>query len=160
MRGKGIVNMFLTLMEHGMIGVLLAMLCVELGNIVGRPMGMPIQGSVEITSYLGAIFVSICIFYTTLRHSNVVVRLVGSRLSGWPKIIMKAFGSLVGLVSVTVLAWAAGAFARKMSLEGERSLLLNLNIAYVRYVFVGGLVLVAIVLVVDFCETFGKGVKK
>ena len=156
---KVVVNRLLDLLFYLLIGVLLAMLCVELGNIIGRPIGLPIQGSVELTSYLGAILVAISIFYTTLRHSNVVVGLIASKLAGRARAVLEAGASLVGIGTVLLLAWAAGTFARKMSLEGERSLLLNLNTAVIRYVFMVGLLLVAVALAVDLCKALAKVMK-
>jgi TRAP-type C4-dicarboxylate transport system permease small subunit len=139
---------------------LVAMLCVEVGNIIGRPMGLPIHGSVELTSYLGAIFVAICIFYTTLRQSNVAVGLLASKISGRPRSILDAGVSLVGIVTALLLAWATSVHARKMSLEGERSLLLRLNTPVIRYVFAFGLLLVAVALAITLYRAVAKKVKK
>ncbi len=157
---KSVVNALLDLLFYVLIGVILAMLCVELGNIIGRPFGMPIQGSVELTSYLGAVLVGIGVFYTTLRHANVVVGLIASKLHGRARAVLEAMVALVGIGTTLLLAWAAGAFARKMSLEGERSLMLNLNIPAVRYIFTAGLLLTAVALAVDLYQALAKVVKK
>jgi TRAP-type C4-dicarboxylate transport system permease small subunit len=156
---RGVVNRLLDLMFYLLIGVLMAMLFVELGNIIGRPWGMPIQGSVELTSYLGAIFVAISLFYTTLRHSNVVVELLTSKLRGGLRAVFEAIACLISIASVLLLAWAAGSTARKMSLEGERSIMLNLNLSVIRYVFMVGLLLVAVALAVDLWKVLTKGKK-
>src|SRR5512136_1953977 len=97
---KVVVNRLLDLLFYLLIGVLLAMLCVELGNIIGRPWGLPIQGSVELTSYLGAIFVAISLFYTALRHSNVVVGILTSKLTGRVRTLLEAGASLISIATV------------------------------------------------------------
>ncbi len=157
---KSVVNTLLDLLFYVLIGVLLAMLCIELGNIIGRPFGFPIQGSVELTGYLGAVLISLAVFYATLRHANVVVGLFASKLKGKIRDLLEAFVALVGIGTNLLLAWAAGTFARKMSLEGEQSLMLNINIPAIRYIFMAGLILVAVALFVDFCKAMAKVVKQ
>jgi len=157
---KGWANQLHSLLVYCMTALLLGMLGVELVNIVGRPMGFPINGSVEITSYLGGILIAICIFYATFAHSNVAVRLLTSKLTGRPRAFMKITASLVALGTVLLLAWATGVYGRKMALEGERSVMLDLNICIIRYVLFASFLSAACVFVVDIYRTLVKVGKK
>ena len=157
---KRIADSFIKGVLHIAMVALMAMLIVELGNIIGRPLGVPVQGSVELTSYLGGILLSICVFYATFRRAKVAVRLITLKITGRSRAILDAGVALVGIITIFLVVWAGGKYAWNMMREGEFSQIYNFNLAYIRYVFVFSLLLFAVVLALDFCHAVTKEVKK
>jgi TRAP-type C4-dicarboxylate transport system permease small subunit len=157
---RRIADVFVEAVLYFATAALMGMLLVEVGNIIGRPMGVPVYGSVELTSYLGAIFLSICVFYATLKRSNVVVGLIAAKLGRRARSMLDAGVSLVGILTALLLVGAGGKYAWNMMREGEHSLIYGFNLAYIRYAFTFSLLLVAAVLAMNLHKAIRREAKK
>lgn len=142
------------------IGLIIAMMLSEVTGITGRLFLFQVSGSGEITGFLGAVFISLSIFFATIKDSNVSVMIFISRLKGRKRAVSEIFISLVSMVSIGLLAWPGLLYARKMQLMNERSLLLNFSVSYIRYAFVFGLILVLCVLCRNLYNAIIDAVKK
>ena len=142
------------------VGLMIVMVLSEISGIAGRMMRLQVSGSTELTSYIGAVFISVCIFYVTLKNGNVSVSFFVGRLHGRKRAVFALITALLSMFAVGLLIWAGYQYASKMEAADERSLLLNLRIAYVRYVFVLGLSLALGVLVKQLFEALSDLIRR
>jgi TRAP-type C4-dicarboxylate transport system permease small subunit len=142
------------------MAALVAMMLIVVANIIGRVAKIPIFGSGELIGMLSVILISLSLSYTAFCQANVVVKFLVSRFSEHGQAIFDVIACLLGIGTIALLVWAGGAHAWRMMLKGETTFLLGLPIAWLRYVFVLGLILVGLVLSLDIVKALARVARK
>jgi TRAP-type C4-dicarboxylate transport system permease small subunit len=141
--------------------LIVGMMFVEVLNVFGRMSKLQLSGSGEVTAFASAIFISFCIFLAILKDANVYIGFIVELL---PNERLKALFLTVSngfsLITVVLLAWAGLKYANQMAISGERSLLLNIPVAPVRYLFVLGLLLSIAILIMKFFRATADVMRK
>jgi TRAP-type C4-dicarboxylate transport system permease small subunit len=123
---------------------LLGMMGLTVANVVFRFFGHVIAGTYELTEVMNIVVVGCAFVYTVLQGSQVIVKLVFSRLPIPVQKILNYFNNLLGTIFWWVVAWASF----KIMLERwliEKTELLEVPYLPFRFVWVYGLVFVGLV---------------
>ena len=86
--------------------ILIPMMLLTTGEVVGRAVwSRPIPGSMELSSYMLAIFVLLGIAYTHQVGGQVRVTMLVSRLPEKAALVLKVLTTLISLFIIGVMAW-------------------------------------------------------
>ena len=86
--------------------LLIPMMLLTSGDVVGRALwSRPIPGTVELSSYLLAVFILLGIAYTYQVKGHVRVSMLVSRLPRKAGIVLDIFTTLLSLFIIFILAW-------------------------------------------------------
>jgi TRAP-type C4-dicarboxylate transport system permease small subunit len=143
----------LWLSNLGML-VLIPMMLLTTGEVVGRTVwSKPIPGSMELSSYMLAVFVLLGVAYTHQVKGHVRVSMLVSRLPKRIQAALELFTTLLSLCIVAIVAWQGWVLAIE---EHAVSDMLRIPQAPFKFlVFVAGLCL-ALELLLDLAEAAGK----
>lgn len=155
-----IIEQVVKTMVYVAMAALVLLLLTVVANIIGRAVRFPIFGSAELIGMLSVILISLSLAYTALCQANVVVRFLVSRFSEHGQAIFDVIACFLGIGTIALLVWGNGERAWSMMLKGESTLILDLPIAWFRYVFVLGLILVGMVLSLDLYRAIAKVVRR
>jgi TRAP-type C4-dicarboxylate transport system permease small subunit len=136
---------------------MLAMMFLASGNVALRIFHIPLSGSYEVISFLGAIVTAAALGYTQRRRGHIVVDILSANFSRRVKKIVDAVSHLIIAVFFSVFAWQIFRWALKIRESGELSE--TLKIVYHPFVFgvALGFAFLALAGVVDFLKTIWSG---
>jgi TRAP-type C4-dicarboxylate transport system permease small subunit len=126
---------------------LLGAMAVDAAAVVGRHLGIPLLGSLEIVQALILIAASSAVVSATLANKHAAVHLLINRVSAPAKLWMKRINSILGVIFLLMLAAGTAWIARDLWGEHEQSELLHIPFAPLRIACLVALVLAAAILV-------------
>ncbi|MEO8485931.1 MAG: TRAP transporter small permease [Betaproteobacteria bacterium] len=126
----------------GAIFIVIAMLAV--GSIVSRAIwSKPLQGDYELVQVAGAVFVSLCLPLTQLRHANIIVDFFTVRVKPSTRAWLDAFGAALLALVMALLAWRLCVGTISMREAGETTTILGWPLWYAYAAMVPGIALTA-----------------
>jgi len=105
---------------------LLAMAILTFADIVGRMLGHPVFGAMELVGFLGVLVIACSLPVTEMEDRHVSVLLVFNKLPRRVKRWLNVATRLVSLLLFAVIGWRMFLFAEKLRAAGEVSLNLHL----------------------------------
>lgn len=86
--------------------LLIPMMLLTTFDVIGRSfMGRPIPGTVELSSYILAVFILFGVAYTQQTKTHVCVSMLTSRLPEKPRFILEFITTLLSIFIISLLAW-------------------------------------------------------
>jgi TRAP-type C4-dicarboxylate transport system permease small subunit len=154
---KWVQKATLWLSNLGMV-LLIPMMLLTTGEVIGRAVwSKPIPGSMELSSYMLAVFVLLGIAYTHQVKGHVRVSMLLSRLPGRVQAALEILTTLLSLCIIGIVAWQGWVLALE---EKTVSDMLRIPQAPFRFlVFVAGLSL-CLELLLDLADSAKKLVER
>jgi len=121
-----------TLMIAGGIA-LIALMLLATGNVVLRVFHLPLSGTYEVVSFLGAIVIASALGYTQRHKDHIVVDILSAKFPTAIKSIVNACSYLAMTVFFAVVSWQICIWGLKIRESGELSE--TLKIMYHPFVF-------------------------
>ena len=85
---------------------LIPMMLLTSGEVIGRAIwSWPIPGSMELSSYMLAVFILLGVAYTHQVKGHVRVTMLVSRLPEWATLILEVITDLLSLFIIAIMAW-------------------------------------------------------
>jgi len=138
--------------------LLIPMMLLTTGEVVGRAVwSKPIPGSMELSSYMLAVFVLLGIAYTHQVRGHVRVSMLVSKLPGSVGLALDIFTTLLSLFIIAVMAWQGWVVGMEELAVSDTLRIPQLPFRLL--VFVGGLFL-GLELLFDLADSIGKMVKR
>lgn len=128
---------------------LLALMLLATSNVVLRIVRVPVSGTYEVVSFLGAIVTAGALGYTQKRKDHIVVDILSGRFPGPVKRVLDAVSHALTLVLFSIVSWQIFRFGRRLMRTGELSE--TLKIAFHPFVFLvaAGFAVLALTLFLD-----------
>jgi TRAP-type C4-dicarboxylate transport system permease small subunit len=112
-----------------------AMMLLTCSDVVLRLFRRPIPGTYEMVGFLGAIFVSFSLAYTSLERGHISVGFLVQKLPQGAQIVIDRINSGICTFLFGLVAWQSFAYATDLKRAGEVSMTLQIPI----YPFVYGI---------------------
>ena len=100
-----------------------ALTCVD---VVGRKLGHPVFGSVELVTFMGVFVVAMALPFTHDTNGHIGVEIFVSKMPRKGRAVMDMLTGLISLVFFSIVTWQMFAYAFKMRASGEVSMNLEL----------------------------------
>jgi len=113
--------------------VLGGMMLLTCADVVGRFLGRPILGAVELGVLMSALVLAFSMPYTQREKGHVGVELLSMRLGTRGKALLDLCTAVAGSALFAVIAWQCWVYASQMKASGEVSMTLQLPAYYVIY---------------------------
>ena len=132
---------------------LLALTLLATMNVALRIFQVPVGGTYEIVSFLGAIVTAGALGYTQKRKDHIVVDILSDKFPATVKRVLDRVSYALLLVFFSIVSWQTFVYARRLMSTGEMSE--TLKIAYHPFVsLVGiGFAVLALTILLDLIET-------
>jgi TRAP-type C4-dicarboxylate transport system permease small subunit len=132
---------------------LLALTLLATLNVALRIFRVPVSGTYEIVSFLGAIVTAGALGYTQKRKDHIVVDILSEKFPAKVKRALDRVNYLLILVFFSIVSWQTFVYAKRLLVTGELSE--TLKIAYSPFVFLVGVGFAALALTsfLDLIET-------
>ena len=146
------------LLRRGMMiagGVsLLALTLLATMNVALRIFQVPVSGTYEVVSFLGAIVTAGALGYTQKRKDHIVVDILSGKFPAPVKRVLDRISYILILVFFSIVSWQTFVFGKRLMLTGELSE--TLKIAYYPFVFLVGIgfAVLSLTSFLDLIETF------
>jgi TRAP-type C4-dicarboxylate transport system permease small subunit len=146
------------LLRKGMMIVggvsLLAITLLATMNVALRIFQVPVSGSYEVVSFLGAIVTAGALGYTQKRKDHIVVDILSDKFPSKVKRVLDRVSYLLILVFFSIVSWQTFVYGKRLMRTGELSE--TLKIAYYPFVFLVGIgfAVLALTSILDLIETF------
>ena len=140
---------------------LLALTLLATLNVALRIFRVPVGGTYEIVSFLGAIVTAGALGYTQKRKDHIVVDILSDRFPAKVKRVLDRVSYALILVFFSVVSWQTFVYGKRLMSTGEMSE--TLKISYHPFVFVvsSGFAVLSLTVLLDLVETFWpRGEKK
>ena len=138
---------------------LLALTLLATANVALRIFRVPVGGTYEVVSFLGAIVTAGALGFTQKRKDHIVVDILSDRFPGPVKAAVDRAGGALLFLLFSIVSWQTFVYGLRLLSTGERSE--TLKVAFYPFVFlVGfGFAVLALTILPDLVETFvgGKG---
>jgi TRAP-type C4-dicarboxylate transport system permease small subunit len=139
---------------------LVAMMTLVFGNVLARAVWQPIMGTYEITAFLAAMTISFALANCAVNKGHIALTLfvdrLGTRLQAFFDIIVSILASLLYLI----LAWEVAKYAHHMKGTGEVSLTMEIPFYPFIYGVAFGLLMLALVSLVDLLNAVKRIFKR
>jgi len=133
---------------------LLALTLLATMNVALRILQVPVSGTYEIVSFLGAIVTAGALGYTQKRKDHIVVDILSEKFPAPVKRLLDRLSYVLILVFFSVVSWQIFVYGKRLLVTGELSE--TLKIAYYPFVFLVGIGFAVLALTgfLDLIETF------
>jgi len=133
---------------------LLALTLLATMNVALRIFRVPVSGTYEVVSFLGAIVTAGALGYTQKRKDHIVVDILSDKFPPKAKRILDRVSYALILVFFSVVSWQTFVYGKRLMTTGELSE--TLKIAYYPFVFLvsAGFAVLALTIFLDLVETF------
>ncbi len=128
---------------------LAGMMLLTCADVVGRAVGRPILGAVEITGLLATLLLAFSMPYTHRVRAHVGVELLVMRLGPRARAAVEACTGALGTALFAVIAWRSWIYAGQMRASGEVSMTLQLPVYVVIYLIALSFAVLAAVQLAD-----------
>jgi len=116
-------------------GSVTAMMFLTVSDVVLRLFRRPIPGTYEIVGFLGAVFVSFSLAYTSVQKGHIAVEFLVEKLSKAAQSVVELVTTLVCALLFTIVSWQSILYANSLRATGEVSLTIQIPL----YPFVYGI---------------------
>lgn len=132
---------------------LLALTLLATTNVALRIFRIPVAGTYEVVSFLGAIVTAGALGYTQKRKDHIVVDILSEKFPAPVKRALDRVSYLLILVFFSIVSWQTFVYGRRLMRTGELSE--TLKIAYYPFVFLVGVgfAVLALTTLLDLIET-------
>ena len=132
---------------------LLALTLLATMNVALRIFRVPVGGTYEVVSFLGAIVTAGALGYTQKRKDHIVVDILSEKFSAKVKRVLDRGSCLLILVFFSIVSWQTFVYGMRLMRTGELSE--TLKIAYYPFVFLVGIgfAVLALTSFLDLIET-------
>jgi TRAP-type C4-dicarboxylate transport system permease small subunit len=147
------------LLVAGGVSLLLLTLLATL-NVALRVFRVPVGGTYEVVSFLGAIVTAGALGYTQKRKDHIVVDILSDKFPDSVKRAVDRVSYLLMLVLFSIVSWQTFVYGKRLFTTGELSE--TLKVAYYPFVFLVslGFAVLAFTILLDLVETFWSGKEK
>ena len=144
------------LMVAGGVSLLLLTLLATL-NVALRVFRVPVGGTYEVVSFLGAIVTAGALGFTQKRKDHIVVDILSDRFPEPVKRVADRISHVLMFVLFSIVSWQTFVFGRRLAATGELSE--TLKLAYHPFVFLVslGFAALALTILLDLAESFLGG---
>ncbi len=132
------------------------MMALTVADVILRMFRMPIPGTYELVSFLGAVAVSFAMAHTSAKKGHVAVTLVVQLLPRRLQGIIEIFISVFGIMLFGLIARQSVLYALDTQRSGEVSVTLQLPFYPVIYGIALSAAVVCIILIVDLVNAIAK----
>ncbi|MFA6147090.1 MAG: TRAP transporter small permease [bacterium] len=153
------------LLRRGMMiagGVsLLALTLLATMNVALRIFRVPVSGTYEVVSFLGAIVTAGALGYTQKRKDHIVVDILSEKFPAPVKRALDRVSNVLILVFFSIVSWQTAVYGKRLMLTGELSE--TLKIAYFPFVFLvsAGFAVLALTVFLELIESaWARGEKE
>jgi TRAP-type C4-dicarboxylate transport system permease small subunit len=132
---------------------LLAITLLATMNVALRIFQVPVSGSYEVVSFLGAIVTAGALGHTQKRKDHIVVDILSDKFPAKVKRVLDRVSYLLILVFFSIVSWQTFVYGKRLMRTGELSE--TLKIAYYPFVFLVGIgfAVLALTSFLDLIET-------
>jgi TRAP-type C4-dicarboxylate transport system permease small subunit len=132
---------------------LLALTLLATGNVALRIFHVPVGGTYEIVSFLGAIVTAGALGYTQKRKDHIVVDILSDKFPAPVKRALDRVSFTLILAFFSIVSWQTFVYGKRLMLTGEMSE--TLKIAYYPFVFLVslGFAVLGLTILLDLIET-------
>lgn len=132
---------------------LLALTLLATMNVALRIFHVPVGGTYEVVSFLGAIVTAGALGYTQKRKDHIVVDILSEKFPAKVKRVLDRVSYALILVFFSIVSWQTFVYGKRLLLTGELSE--TLKIAYYPFVFLVslGFAVLALTIFLDLIET-------
>jgi TRAP-type C4-dicarboxylate transport system permease small subunit len=137
---------------------LLALTLLATANVALRIFRVPVGGTYEIVSFLGAVVTAGALGFTQKRKDHIVVDILSDRFPAPVKRALDRLSHALMFVLFSIVSWQTFVYGMRLLETGERSE--TLKIAFYPFVFLVclGFAVLALTILLDLLETFwGRG---
>lgn len=138
--------------------VLGAMMLLTCADVVGRAVGRPILGAVELGVLMAALVLAFSMPYTHKEKGHVGVELLYMRLGPRAQGVLESLTGAAGFVLFAIIAQQTWNYAGIMRASGEVSMTLQLPTFYIIYLISASFGLLALVQLADVLASLKKAV--
>ena len=133
---------------------LLALTLLATMNVALRIFQVPVSGTYEIVSFLGAIVTAGALGYTQKRKDHIVVDILSEKFPSPVKRVLDRISCILVLVFFSIVSWQTFVYAKRLMRTGELSE--TLKIAYYPFVVLVGIgfAVLSLTSFLDLIETF------
>jgi TRAP-type C4-dicarboxylate transport system permease small subunit len=133
---------------------LLALTLLATMNVALRVFHLPVSGTYEVVSFLGAVVTAGALGYTQKRKDHIVVDILSEKFPAKVKRVLDRGSYLLILAFFSVVSWQTFVYGMRLMRTGELSE--TLKIAYYPFVFLVGIgfAVLALTSLLDLVETF------
>jgi len=133
---------------------LLALTLLATMNVLLRIFQVPVSGTYEVVSFLGAIVTAGALGYTQKRKDHIVVDILSEKFPAPVKRELDRISYILILVFFSIVSWQTFVYAKRLMRTGELSE--TLKIAYYPFVFLVGIgfAVLSLTSFLDLIETF------
>ena len=125
-------------------------------DVVGRALGHPIFGSVEIVGFMATLAVVMAMPYTHQVQGHIGVEILVRILSEKTQTIIDICTGILSLILFSVISWRMAVYAHTMQESGEVSMNLELPEHAIIYVTAFCLVVFTLIILKDVINNIGK----
>jgi TRAP-type C4-dicarboxylate transport system permease small subunit len=132
---------------------LLALTLLATMNVALRIFQVPVGGTYEVVSFLGAIVTAGALGYTQKRKDHIVVDILSEKFPAPVKRVLDRVSYTLTLLFFSVVSWQTFVYGKRLLRTGELSE--TLKIAYYPFVFLVGIgfAVLALTILLDLIET-------
>jgi len=132
---------------------LLALTLLATSNVALRIVRVPVSGTYEVVSFLGAIVTAGALGYTQKRKDHIVVDILSDKFPAPVKRALDGANYAITLVLFTIISWQTFVYGKRLLLTGELSE--TLKVSYYPFVFLVsiGFAVLALTVLLDLIET-------
>jgi TRAP-type C4-dicarboxylate transport system permease small subunit len=116
-------------------GSVTAMMFLTVSDVVLRLFRHPVPGTYEIVGFLGAVFVSFSLAYTSVQKGHIAVEFLVEKLSGTAQRVVELTTTLVCALLFAAVSWQSVLYGDSLRATGEVSLTVQIPL----YPFVYGM---------------------
>jgi TRAP-type C4-dicarboxylate transport system permease small subunit len=133
---------------------LLALTLLATMNVALRIFQVPVSGTYEVVSFLGAIVTAGALGYTQKRKDHIVVDILSDKFPSKVKGVLDRVNYVLIFVFFVIVSWQTFVYGKRLLLTGELSE--TLKIPYYPFVFLVsvGFAVLALTIILDLIETF------
>lgn len=131
---------------------LAAMMILTCFDVVGRVVGRPLLGAVEITGFLATLALAFSLPYAHLDRAHVGVEIITMRLKSRSRALVEAFSGVMGVVLFAAVAWKSLDYGFQMKASGEVSMTLQWPSYYVIFTIAASFAVLTLVQALDLVK--------
>jgi TRAP-type C4-dicarboxylate transport system permease small subunit len=139
------IEFLTTLLKRLSAVTLAAMMLLTCVDVVGRALGRPILGAVEVTGLLATLTLAFSLPYTQRERGHVGVELLFQYVSSRTQAVVETATGLLALGLFGAIAWRSADYAAQMRASGEVSMTLQLPTYVVIYFIAASFAVLALV---------------
>lgn len=141
-RGIGFLSALLQRLSAASLAAMMLLTCAD---VIGRAVGRPILGAVEVTGLLATLTLAFSLPYTQRERGHVGVELLFQVVGSRTQAAIEAVTGLLALVLFGVIAWKSAEYGAQMRASGEVSATLQLPTYAVIYLIAASFGVLALV---------------